>query len=576
MQFLKETDEYREMLHEERRRAMTRKAISFPSLPIEYYDFLIAIANGDLVKVEAMQRRKPEKEQSDMVTNLSRQLPPTNPPSLPPQGFPPDPAAAAAAAIAEQLRTLSIVREGNKLMVPKNMTWQAVIEAAKMKMAEEEKPVDIIFDFDLMVPEGALALFRTLDDLYGFIELRDTPGFWSDTPPTFLTVQTSFGKTEQIPWGRFAVPGVEGHIQTTIRWLHNIPYFQIIASIPAGSRPAIQTIADHIKARTDSIYKGSAIKVKFPKRDDSTPPSDYFPKFLELADVSEAGLIFSEDVQNLVDTTLFTPIRKTEFCRKHGISLKRGILLEGPPGVGKTLTANVVASLTQQHGWTFIQADDIKDLARIYKFAMKCQPCVISCEDLDQVLKDADERNDVINGILNSIDGIESKGLEIILVLTTNYVGKITKAALRPGRIDAVVPVRPPDAEAVQRLIRLYVGERMAPGEDLTRAGELLAGKNAAVVREVVERSTLSALRWASDPDAPITIRAIDIETSAHGMEAHNKLLEPEAEDDRSDLEKAASIVAGALVAQTVGLVGPPGGVNHVTLGGPPPRPTAS
>jgi hypothetical protein len=110
--------------------------------------------------------------------------------------------------------------------------------------------------------------------------------------------------------------------------------------------------------------------------------------------------------------------------------------------------------------------------------------------------------------------------------------------------------VRPPDAEAVQRLIRLYAGVRMREEEDLTRAGELLAGKNAAVVREVVERSKLSAVRRLTRPKEQLLLSAHDIEVAAHGMEAHNKLLEPEVEDHRSDLEKAASVIAGALEAR--------------------------
>jgi transitional endoplasmic reticulum ATPase len=543
---------YMRMLQQERQNAKTREAIGFPHLPIDYYDFLIERTASGTVGVTATPRR--ENVQKAMVTNLSRPSPLNAPPAGIPMGPPSNPPAPPAPSLADQLRTLSILRQGNKLILPEGMSYETVIEAMRMKIAEDEKPVDIVYDFDMTMPEGALALYRTLDDLYGFIQLKDTPGFFGPNPPTILTVQTGLGHTEMIPWGRFAVPGVEGYIETGIRWAGNIPYFQLSASIPAGSRAAIQQISDHMKARTDSIYKGHAIKVKFPPREKNTPVSDYFPKFLDLTNIDESKLVFSDDVQHIVDTTLFTPIKKTAFCRRHGISLKRGVLLEGPPGVGKTLTASVAATLAQQNGWTFIQADDVKDLSRVYRFAMRNQPAIISCEDLDQVLKDADERDDVINGILNSIDGIESKGLEIILVLTTNYVGRITKAALRPGRIDAVVPVRPPDAHAAQRLVRLYAGERMQSTEDLTVAGGLLAGKNAAVVREVVERSKLSALRWAENPDDDIQIRAIDIETAARGMEAHNQLLEPEEEDNRSDLEKAAEIVAEALATRPNGL----------------------
>ena len=69
--------------------------------------------------------------------------------------------------------------------------------------------------------------------------------------------------------------------------------------------------------------------------------------------------------------------------------------------------------------------------------------------------------------ILNVIDGIESKGTEIITVLTTNNLGNITSAMLRPGRLDAIVSVRAPDAKAAQQLVRLYAGTLLAADDDL-------------------------------------------------------------------------------------------------------------
>jgi hypothetical protein len=449
-----------------------------------------------------------------------------------------------------QLKDIAIVREGNRLLIPEDMPLEDAIARIQMKIKEGEKKIELEYDFQLMVPEGALALFNTLNDLYGFYQLMDRPTFFGPEPPTMLTVEVSKEHTQMIPWGRFGVPGIPGFIETEIKWTNKVPYFKLKATIPAGFKMEIQNIVDHMKARTDSIYKGSAIKVKFPPQERGTPVSDFFPRFMDLANITEDRLIFSRDVADIVDMALFTPIRKTEHCRRRGIPLKRGILLEGPPGVGKTLTASVTATMAQQNGWTFIQTDDVNDLPRVYKFAMHHQPAVIFCEDLDVVLKAANERDDVINSILNSIDGIESKNTEILLVLTTNFVGKITKESLRPGRIDAVVPVRPPDADAARRLIVLYAGATMRPTEDLTVAGELLAGKMAAVVREVVERSKLSAIRRLESLDDELVITARDIEVAAHGMAAHNALLEPDEQDDRSDFERAAEIIAAAMLTR--------------------------
>jgi SpoVK/Ycf46/Vps4 family AAA+-type ATPase len=70
----------------------------------------------------------------------------------------------------------------------------------------------------------------------------------------------------------------------------------------------------------------------------------------------------------------------------------------------------------------------------------------------------------------------------------------VHQAAVRPGRIDAIIHVQRPDAEAAIRLIRLYAGDKLPPTEDLTRVGEELAGNIPAVIRECVERSKLYAI----------------------------------------------------------------------------------
>ena len=251
-------------------------------------------------------------------------------------------------------------------------------------------------------------------------------------------------------------------------------------------------------------------------------------------------------IGELVDVTLFTPIEHTNECRRQNIPLKRGILLEGPYGVGKTLTATVTAKKCTENGWTFIYLEKVDELPQALEFARQYQPSVIFAEDIDQVLANPDKRDEAVNDILNSIDGIESKGVEVITVLTTNNVQNITQAMLRPGRIDTVVPVRAPDAQAAIRMVQLFAGARLAEGQDLTQVGVLLNGKIPAVIREVVERSKLSAVRRSAGTGS-LQIVAADIEVAANGMFAHQKLLEPKPQDTRDESVRAADTLGTTL-----------------------------
>lgn len=446
-----------------------------------------------------------------------------------------------------EIQKLSVAREGTRLIVPSTVSYKAAITALERKIDEDERDVKIHEKFEMTVPEGAIAFYRALHELYGFVDGLVTPGFFGDNPPQLIKVQTSPTESVTLPWGRFGVPGVKGFIETQISWKNGVPYFAIAATVAGRCKDEIDRLAKTIRLQHAAIYKGKSIRVAFPSMDEATSMEDFFPQFLTLPNVSKTDLIFTPDVQELVEVGLFTPVEKTQFCRDHGIPLKRGILLEGPYGVGKTLTVNVAAKLCEQAGWTFIQVSRARDLAQAIAFALLHQPAMVFCEDIDEVMQDENDRDEKINAILNQADGVDSKGSEVITVFTTNDLEAITTAMLRPGRIDTVVPVRPPDAMAAQRLIRHYAGSSLSPAEDLTQAGQLLAGNNAAVVREVVTRSKLSAVRRVTESVADLQLNAHDIELAARQMQAHSQLLEEEPDDDRSAYEKGCSMLAEAL-----------------------------
>ncbi len=243
-------------------------------------------------------------------------------------------------------------------------------------------------------------------------------------------------------------------------------------------------------------------------------------------------------------TNLFTPIERTEHCRRLKIPLKRGVLLEGPYGTGKTLTAFVTAKKCADNGWTFIMLDRVSGLKDALTFARMYSPAVVFAEDIDRVV--AGERSVSMDDVLNNIDGVESKGTEIITILTSNHAENINRAMLRPGRLDAVLHIVAPDAKAAEKLMRLYARGLILDTEDLTNAGVELNGQIPAVIREVVERSKLYAVSRCVTPNDEFTLKGSDLELAAKGMKEHLKLLNPSAAqplNSNEQLGKALSLV---------------------------------
>jgi transitional endoplasmic reticulum ATPase len=424
---------------------------------------------------------------------------------------------------------VGIERQGTKIVLPsdpKVMTEEEAIECLNRKIKQDKEEVAVHEEIHAFPMDGAHALMRVLEHRFGWASAAPTPGFFGPNPPTMVNLEYDYGKHTQVIWGGFIIPGIEGQLQTGATWneTDNRPYFVIKGKVKQKYQGEVKEIArlvrEYVKDR--SIYRGKAIILKTDS--DGDVDLNDAPKFMDLSRINEAELVFPAETQVQVETSLFTPVTRTEECRALKIPLKRGILLEGPFGTGKTLTAGVTAKKACANGWTYIYVDRVTGLKEAMIFARAFAPAVVFAEDIDRVL-DGD-RDVSVDDILNTIDGVESKSQEVITILTTNHIERIEPAMLRPGRLDAVITVKAPDSEAAQRLIRLYSRGLISDKEDLTAAGLELAGQIPAVIREAVERSKLYAIS-RTQPGETFKLRGVDIANAAKGMKAHMDLIKP-------------------------------------------------
>lgn len=445
-------------------------------------------------------------------------------------------------------KDVEVVQEGKQIIIPEGMSFRE----AKLWMERKEKEDETVFAVRELIHgypfDAAYAFNKAMANLYGWNNSVPSPGFFgTKNPPMMIGIETGLGETVQIPWGRFQLPNVEGFLHTYIDCVDGLLCLHLSGEVKQKNKAEVAALVAETRRvlTAESIYKGKAIRINFPHQDPEDFDINDAPRFLDLSKVNRDELIFPQDTYSLVDSSLFTPVLHTDACRKARVPLKRGVLLEGPFGVGKTLTAYTVAQMCVENGWTFIYLDDLSDLPTAVRFAKNYEPALIFAEDIDRVIDE--RRNDAANEILNTIDGIDSKNRELIVVLTTNNVEKIHPAMLRPGRLDAVIPVRPPDAYAVERLIRLYGGSLVPRDESLLQVGRTLAGQIPAVIREVVERSKLAAIsRTKGSGDYSLT--GHDLELAARGMLSHLELIKPKVVDTRSDREKAAELLGTTLV----------------------------
>jgi transitional endoplasmic reticulum ATPase len=446
-----------------------------------------------------------------------------------------------------------IERTGLKIVVPEKMSLRTAIENLQRREKYEEEDTQIQETFEGFIWDAALSFNKAMAQMFGWATAEPIPGFFESTPPKLISVETGPGETSNVPWGRFSLPGIVGWVQTGgTQNNEGRVCFQATCLVKRKHEEQMKKLFELTREllSRDSIYKGKAFKLRM-KDDDGNNQSLPMPKFLNLSRVKPEELIFSDDVQDAISTSVFTVIENIEACRQYKVPLKRGVLVYGPYGTGKTLMANVAAKKCTERGWTFLYCERADELADMVKLAHFYQPAAVFCEDIDRAI--TGERSVAMDDILNIIDGIESKGTELMVILTTNHVENINKALLRPGRLDAVINVLPPDAGAVEKLLRIYGRGLIPDNADLSRVGKLLAGTIPAVIRECAERAKLSQIKLGVEEKGRKMILTPEaLIDAAKGMQNQLELLK------EGKAEPGLNEKLGATLAEVV-----KSGVNH-------------
>lgn len=410
-----------------------------------------------------------------------------------------------------------IKTDGEFLVLPKGMAIKKAIEVLALAEQYNEEPVVITETIPVFVWDGALALQQALVEQFGMALQEQTEfeffGQKVKIPPTQQTIEVALDRTGVVPWGQFMLPGVDGTISTGVnrqrgqRWA-----FTLTAKIKHKDEEKIYRLIARVReiALANSIYRSQAISMRF-RDENSDEISMPTPHFLRL---SEAPVIFSLPLQHDIERNILTLVRHPEKVRCGGTPLKRGIVLAGPYGTGKTLTANWIAREAIQHGWTFIYVTEIRELPDALRFAQGFQPAIVFAEDIERLA--GIERTDEVNQLLNILDGIGNKRDEIMTILTSNHPESINEAMRRPGRIDVPIYIEPPDAEAASRMLLHYASTLLTDHEGLDEAGKILAGSIPAIIREAAESAKLEAIRRTNG--AQTEISGYDIAAAAESI----------------------------------------------------------
>ena len=206
-------------------------------------------------------------------------------------------------------------------------------------------------------------------------------------------------------------------------------------------------------------------------------------------------------------------LREPQRFEALGARAPSGVLLYGPPGTGKTMLARAVAAQAgvdffAASGSSFVEMFVGRGAARIrrlFKEARKSGRAVVFIDELDAIGGarssnggdgGSSEREQALNQLLVELDGFEKAPGTVIVIAASNYVDKLDRALLRPGRFDRQVLVAAPDRAGREAILRTHAeGKPLAADLDLADVARKTTGLTGAQLANALNEAAIIAGR---------------------------------------------------------------------------------
>ncbi len=202
------------------------------------------------------------------------------------------------------------------------------------------------------------------------------------------------------------------------------------------------------------------------------------------------------------------PMRHPELFEQIGVDAPRGVLLEGPPGTGKTMIARAVANETDVNFLSVsgpeimgqYQGQSEERIRKVFESAAEKSPSLIFFDEIDAIAgkrddSDGDAEQRVVAQLLTEMDGIDDRG-QIMVIAATNRADTLDPALRRGGRFDREIEIGVPDKDGRKEIMEIHTRDMpLADDVDLDMYADNTQGFVGADIASLSKEAAMIALR---------------------------------------------------------------------------------
>lgn len=331
--------------------------------------------------------------------------------------------------------------------------YPEVLAYLENEIANASRMTNFDYRIACFMSDGIYQLNRSIEEIIGVTTVGANRGpSGSERPMDTVDVILAGGIRKKVPYGDIDLPDMGEDAQIRIHYDFNQKILHVRGKCQFKFNSLIDRIIEKTKhlLNTDSIYKNQTFEI-------NASVEQGQPQLIDMSNIDKEVMILSAKTENSL-SPLYARILHAESCKKARIPIKYGAILEGPYGTGKTLLAFKLAKLGNANNFASIYLKSPELLADTLRMAKTLDNngsgIIVFTEDIDQVT--SGERDVALQDILNTLDGGDTKDMNVIALFTTNHLNMIDPTFLRGKRIGTIISMDYLDAYTAEQYVTSF------------------------------------------------------------------------------------------------------------------------